>query len=90
MGVYKLAVVGVTDAEPIDERAVIECGNNVGLALSLARCVAGWLTDSLTGKGMHVEMFLSVRDPTDRSSRVRNHGTPDDRIVEIWPIDAPQ
>jgi hypothetical protein len=42
--VRSIRIVGVTDAQPIDERAVIEYGNNVGLALSLARCVAGWLT----------------------------------------------
>lgn len=88
--VRSIRIVGVTDAQPIDERAVIEYGNNVGLALTRARCTAGWLTDRLTDQGMHVEMFLSVRDPTDRSSHARNHGTPADRIVEIWPVDAPQ
>jgi hypothetical protein len=83
-------VVGITDSLPISKSAVGEFGNNSGLALARARCVAGWLTDSLATRGMHVEMTLAVRDPADRSSNARNNGTDRDRIVQIWATYAPQ
>ncbi|HET6845151.1 MAG TPA: hypothetical protein VFK06_26210 [Candidatus Angelobacter sp.] len=83
-------VVGITDSLPISKNAVGEFGNNSGLALARARCVAGWLIDSLATRGMHVEMTVGIRDPADRSSNSRNNGTDRDRIVQIWATYAPQ
>jgi hypothetical protein len=87
--VSRVRIVGVADAMPISARQENEFGNDVGLALARARCVAGWLTDSLATQGMHVEMTLAVRDPTDRSAEARRNGNPADRIVQIYATEGP-
>jgi len=54
--VRTVEVVGAGDAVPIGPSLTEAYGNNTGLALARARCVAGWLTQSLTIKGIHPDM----------------------------------
>ena len=79
----KILVIGSADAAPIGSDRHQQYGNSVGLALSRSRCVAGWLTEILTSKGIHVGMDIRARDAVQRSGQARVAGADSDRVVQI-------
>ena len=79
----KIHIVGSADAMPMGGKLASEFGNNAGLALTRARCVAGWLAGAPGIKDMQVEMSLGIQDATDRSSKALMHGNSEDRFVYL-------
>ncbi len=86
----RIRIVGSGDAVPIAKNLAKDFGNNAGLALTRARCVAGWLTDALGAANIHVEMEMTVQDAAERSSNARKDGADGDRVVRVSSIDEPQ
>jgi hypothetical protein len=81
--VRKVLVEGSADAVPIGASLAELYGNNTGLALSRARCVAGWLSQSLAAQGAHVEIVIGVRDAVGRTPHHLHFGNGEDREVAI-------
>ena len=77
-GVSKLRIVGSADVAPLNEGAKRPYGNNVGLALNRAYCVAGDLQAALAEHQVYIGTEVSVRAPRDRRTAAN-----DDRSVEI-------
>jgi hypothetical protein len=76
-GHLTLRVTGSADTQPLGIEARQIYGNNVGLALARAHCVAGAVQSQLAVKGLYVSTVVAVRGPRDR----RQADT--DRSVEI-------
>jgi hypothetical protein len=85
--VSRVNIVGVADAMPVGRKLLNEFGNNTGLALSRARCVAGWLTDVLGARNIHLDMTVAARDPADRTVHAWRFGADADRVVQVWNSD---
>jgi len=80
-------IIGGSDAEPISGNFTDNFGNNTGLGLTRARCVAGWLTDTLGTNNIHIDIKFSTQDAVGRSANDRRSGNPLDRIVQIRATD---
>jgi hypothetical protein len=81
--VKTVLIVGSADAVPVRASLPKLYGNNIGLSLARARCVAGWLNQELAVRGVHVEIMFSVRDADGRTPYAREAGNPADRVVRI-------
>jgi hypothetical protein len=80
----KIRLIGSADAQSLRPSLAKEFGNNTGLALTRARCVAGWLTQALGPRSMPLD--LTVQDAVDLSPDAMKYGSPKDRRVQVWSI----
>lgn len=80
----RLLLVGVADRRPVDGRAGRSFGNNTGIALSRARCVAGWISERLAWDQQTAPVDIRVRDASVRTPSARTSGAPEDRVVEVF------
>ena len=56
-----LRVIGSADAQPLSAAKRAKYGNNVGLALARAHCIAGQAQATLAQKGLFLSTVVSVR-----------------------------
>jgi hypothetical protein len=77
----KIRLVGSADAQELRRESVKEYANNRGLALTRARCVAGWLKQAVP---TILQFDLTTQDAANRSVTARRHGDPSDRTVQVW------
>jgi hypothetical protein len=80
----KIRLIGSADVQSLRPSLVREFGNNAGLALTRARCVAGWLTQAQ--QPHPIPLDVTVQDAVDQSLDAMSHGRPSDRRVQIWAI----
>jgi hypothetical protein len=80
----RLLFVGVADRRPVSGKVQDSFGNNVGIALSRARCVAGWVSERLAWDLQSAPVDIRVRDASIRSPSTRATGAPEDRLVEVF------
>ncbi len=79
-----IRLVGSADVQSLRPSLAKEFGNNAGLALTRARCVAGWLAQALGPRTIPFD--LMVQDAVDRSPDAMKHGSASDRRVQVWAI----
>jgi hypothetical protein len=79
-----IRLIGSADAQSLRPSLTKEFGNNAGLALTRARCVAGWLAQALGPRTIPLD--LTVKDAMDRSPDAMKHGRASDRGVQVWAI----
>jgi MFS family permease len=80
----RVQLVGLADAQSLGHILVKEFGSNTGLAMTRARCVAGWLTQALAPRTIQLE--LTAHDAVDRSPKAMKYGSPIDRTVQVLAI----
>jgi hypothetical protein len=80
----RVQVVGFADAQSLRPNLVKEFGDNRGLAITRARCVAGWLTQGLSPRIIQWE--LTSHDGVDQSRTAIKNGNPHDRNVQVRAI----
>jgi hypothetical protein len=80
----RLLFVGVADRRPFGGKATSSIGNNVGIALSRARCVAGWVSERLAWDLQSAPIDIRVRDASIRMPSTSATGAPEDRLVEVF------
>jgi hypothetical protein len=80
----RVQVIGFADAQSLRPNLVKEFGDNRGLAITRARCVAGWLTQALSPRIIQWE--LTSHDAVDQSRTAINNGNPHDRSVQVRAI----
>jgi len=79
-----IRLIGSADVQSLRPSLTKEFGNNAGLALTRARCVAGWLAQALGPRTIPFD--LMVQDAVDRSPDAMKHGSASDRRVQVWAI----
>lgn len=83
-GAPRIIVVGSADRMPIADAGSVAFGNNTGLALARARCVAGWISEALARRAVSSIIDVRVRDAAVRTVSARAVGAAEDRVVEVW------
>ena len=81
--IKRLYIAGGADVTPIGKSLSNVYVTNIGLAQSRARCVAGWITDLLNPRDIHLEMILSVQESKERTVA----GKENDRYVYVSVIE---
>src|ERR1700732_5347192 len=71
-----IRLIGSADVQSLRPSLTKEFGNNAGLALTRARCVAGWLAQALGPRTIPFD--LMVQDAMDRSPDAMKHGRASD------------
>jgi hypothetical protein len=80
----RVRIIGFADAQSLRPNLVKEFGDNRGLAITRARCVAGWLTQALSPRIIQWE--LTSHDAVDQSRTAIKNGNPLDRNVQVRAI----